>query len=36
MSRLGQTTTVKQALRDLAAIVARVGVGGIFFAYGWR
>lgn len=36
MSRLGQTTTVKQALRDLAAIVARVGVGGIFFANGWR
>jgi putative oxidoreductase len=36
MSRSGQTTTVKQALRDLAAIVARVGVGGIFFANGWR
>ncbi len=36
MSRLGQTTTVRQALRDLAAIVARVGVGGIFFANGWR
>lgn len=35
MSRLGQTTTVKQALRDLAALVARVGVGGIFFANGW-
>ncbi|MFI7130516.1 DoxX family protein [Nonomuraea sp. NPDC050153] len=35
MSRSGQTTTVKQALRDLAALVARVGVGGIFFANGW-
>lgn len=35
MSRLGQTTTVRQALRDLAALVARVGVGGIFFANGW-
>ena len=35
MSRLGQTTTVKQVLRDLAALVARVGVGGIFFANGW-
>ncbi|MFC4112109.1 DoxX family protein [Nonomuraea zeae] len=36
MSRLGQTTTVKQVLRDLAALVARVGVGGIFFANGWN
>ncbi|TDD02487.1 DoxX family membrane protein [Nonomuraea deserti] len=35
MSRLGQTTTVKQALSDLAALVARIGVGGIFFANGW-
>lgn len=35
MSRLGQTTTVKQALRDLAALVARIAVGGIFFANGW-
>lgn len=35
MSRLGQTSTVKQVLRDLAALVARVGVGGIFFANGW-
>lgn len=35
MSRLGQTTTVKQSLRDLAALVARLGVGGIFFANGW-
>lgn len=35
MSRSGQTTTVKQALRDLAALVARLGVGGIFFANGW-
>lgn len=35
MSRLGQTTTVKQAFRDLASLVARVGVGGIFFANGW-
>jgi putative oxidoreductase len=35
MSRLGQTTTVRQSLRDLAALVARVGVGGIFFANGW-
>lgn len=35
MSRLGQTTTVKQVLRDLAALVARIGVGGIFFANGW-
>ncbi|MFG1705950.1 DoxX family protein [Nonomuraea sp. M3C6] len=35
MSRSGQTTTVKQVLRDLAALVARVGVGGIFFANGW-
>jgi putative oxidoreductase len=35
MSRLGQTITVKQVLRDLAALVARVGVGGIFFANGW-
>ncbi|MFG6191480.1 DoxX family protein [Nonomuraea sp. JJY05] len=26
---------MKQALRDLAALVARVGVGGIFFANGW-
>ena len=36
MSRSGQTTTVKQTLRDLASLVARVGVGGIFFANGWR
>ncbi|WP_223166284.1 DoxX family protein [Nonomuraea sp. SYSU D8015] len=35
MSRLGQTSTVKQVLRDLAALVARVAVGGIFFANGW-
>lgn len=35
MSRLGQTTTVKQAFRDLASVVARIGVGGIFFANGW-
>ncbi|TLF59342.1 DoxX family membrane protein [Nonomuraea sp. KC401] len=35
MSRSGQTITVKQALRDLAALVARIGVGGIFFANGW-
>lgn len=35
MSRLGQSSTVKQVLRDLAALVARVGVGGIFFANGW-
>ncbi|SEG42311.1 putative oxidoreductase [Nonomuraea solani] len=35
MSRLGQTNSVKQVLRDLAALVARVGVGGIFFANGW-
>nr|WP_240973700.1 DoxX family protein [Nonomuraea sp. FMUSA5-5] len=35
MSRLGQTTTVKQVLRDLAALVARLAVGGIFFANGW-
>ena len=35
MSRLGQTTTVKQTLRDLASLVARVGVGGICFANGW-
>ncbi|TDD41235.1 DoxX family protein [Nonomuraea terrae] len=35
MSRIGQTNTVKQALRDLAALVARLGVGGIFFANGW-
>ncbi|MEV0596210.1 DoxX family protein [Nonomuraea cavernae] len=27
---------MKQALRDLAALVARVGVGGIFFANGWN
>ncbi|MFI7448241.1 DoxX family membrane protein [Nonomuraea sp. NPDC049714] len=27
---------MKQALRDLAAMVARLGVGGIFFANGWR
>ncbi|MFI7699136.1 DoxX family membrane protein [Nonomuraea sp. NPDC049480] len=26
---------MKQVLRDLAALVARVGVGGIFFANGW-
>ncbi|MEV1174973.1 DoxX family protein, partial [Nonomuraea sp. NPDC049784] len=26
---------MKQALRDLAALVARIGVGGIFFANGW-
>ncbi|WP_214320482.1 DoxX family protein [Nonomuraea sediminis] len=26
---------MRQALRDLAALVARVGVGGIFFANGW-
>ncbi|WP_344887232.1 DoxX family protein [Nonomuraea antimicrobica] len=26
---------MKQALRDLAALVARLGVGGIFFANGW-
>lgn len=36
MSRSGQTTTVRESLRDIAAIVARVGVGGIFFANGWR
>ncbi|MFB4281466.1 DoxX family protein [Nonomuraea sp. MTCD27] len=35
MSRLGQSSTVKQVLRDLAALVARIGVGGIFFANGW-
>ncbi|RSN04219.1 hypothetical protein DMB42_31580 [Nonomuraea sp. WAC 01424] len=35
MSRSGQTSTVKQGLRDIAALVARVGVGGIFFANGW-
>ncbi|MFI6482844.1 DoxX family membrane protein [Nonomuraea sp. NPDC050663] len=27
--------TVKQALHDIAALVARLGVGGIFFANGW-
>ncbi|WP_336213497.1 DoxX family protein [Nonomuraea sp. LPB2021202275-12-8] len=27
---------MKQTLRDLAALVARMGVGGIFFANGWR
>ncbi|WP_162795351.1 DoxX family protein, partial [Nonomuraea lactucae] len=27
---------MKQALRDLAALVARLGVGGIFFANGWH
>ncbi|MEU0570697.1 DoxX family membrane protein [Nonomuraea sp. NPDC005983] len=26
---------MRQALRDLAALVARLGVGGIFFANGW-
>ncbi|WP_181308484.1 DoxX family protein [Nonomuraea fuscirosea] len=26
---------MKQVLRDLAALVARIGVGGIFFANGW-
>ncbi|WP_166427490.1 DoxX family protein [Nonomuraea mesophila] len=26
---------MRQALRDLAALVARIGVGGIFFANGW-
>ncbi|MFI6594801.1 DoxX family membrane protein [Nonomuraea sp. NPDC050536] len=26
---------MRQALRDLASLVARVGVGGIFFANGW-
>ncbi|MEV4563976.1 DoxX family protein [Nonomuraea sp. NPDC049419] len=26
---------MKQSLRDLAALVARLGVGGIFFANGW-
>ncbi|WP_219462225.1 DoxX family protein [Nonomuraea rhizosphaerae] len=26
---------MKQALRDLASLVARLGVGGIFFANGW-
>ncbi|MBN6057582.1 DoxX family protein, partial [Nonomuraea sp. RK-328] len=36
MSRSGQTTTVRQALHDLAALVARLGVGGIFFANGWH
>jgi putative oxidoreductase len=36
VSRVGQTTTVRQSLRDLAALVARLGVGGIFFANGWR
>ncbi|TXK39333.1 DoxX family membrane protein [Nonomuraea sp. C10] len=36
MSPLGQSTTVRQSLRDLAALVARLGVGGIFFANGWR
>lgn len=35
MARTGQTNIVKQALRDVAALVARVGVGGIFFANGW-
>ncbi|MCA2189602.1 DoxX family protein [Nonomuraea cavernae] len=27
---------MRQALRDLAALVARIGVGGIFFANGWN
>ncbi|MGI5274599.1 DoxX family membrane protein [Nonomuraea sp. CA-218870] len=27
---------MRQSLRDLAALVARLGVGGIFFANGWR
>ncbi|MFG1942570.1 DoxX family membrane protein [Nonomuraea sp. NPDC048826] len=27
---------MRQTLRDLAALVARLGVGGIFFANGWR
>lgn len=36
MSPLGQTTNVRQALCDVAALVARLGVGGIFFANGWR
>lgn len=36
MIRSGQTSTVKQALRDIAALVARLGVGGIAFANGWH
>lgn len=35
MTPTGQTSVVKQALRDVAALVARLGVGGIFFANGW-
>ncbi|MEU4514841.1 DoxX family membrane protein [Nonomuraea wenchangensis] len=35
MSRTGQSTTVKQVSRDVAALVARLCVGGIFFANGW-
>ncbi|MDF2708907.1 MAG: DoxX family rane protein [Nonomuraea muscovyensis] len=36
MTPSGQTSTVKQALRDIAALVARLGVGGIVFANGWH
>jgi uncharacterized membrane protein YphA (DoxX/SURF4 family) len=36
MSRSGQTSSVKQAFHDLAALVGRFGVGGIFFANGWH
>ncbi|SEU41836.1 Uncharacterized membrane protein YphA, DoxX/SURF4 family [Nonomuraea wenchangensis] len=35
MSRTGQSTSVKQVSRDVAALVARLCVGGIFFANGW-
>lgn len=35
MTPTGQTSVVKQAFCDVAALVARLGVGGIFFANGW-
>lgn len=36
MPRLGQESTVRRTLHDLASLVARIGVGGIFFANGWQ
>lgn len=36
MSPSGQRSTVRQAFHDVAALVARLGVGGIFFANGWH
>lgn len=36
MPRSGQRNTVRRTLHDLAALAARLGIGGIIFANGWH